>query len=185
MGVTSPQIPGSNVLPDGRTVVVAQRQCISLQEVSPECKAALAAPNFLPALEAARASVKIVLRDQSAASLDDLKQRLGALSGQQLSICDPTAAADLQSALSDIDAWSQAQMRLAAAAAAVTRTQKAVEMAETAAAAARSEYQRQQDVADQAQQASGTTLSQQLPRLYKSLKKWESIASSAGAAAPA
>jgi len=182
LGVTAPQIPGTNVLPDGRTVVVAQRQCISMHEVSPACKAAISSPDFLRALQAARASVQSVLRDQSSGALDVLKQRLTALSSQQLSTCDAGAAADLQAALSDIDSWSEAQTRLAAASAAVTRTQKAVEAAEAAANEARSEYQRQQEAANQAQQSRGAALSQQLPRLYKSLKKWETLASSLAAA---
>lgn len=179
LGVVSPQIPGVNVLPDGRTVIVSQRQYISLHEISSICKSALDAPDFLPSLAAARASVKNVMRDRSASSLDELKRRLSTLAAQQrLDVCDASAAADLQTALSNINNLSEAQTQLAAASATVARTQKALEAAESAANDARTEYQRLQDSTNRTQENSSIAISQQLPRIYKSLKKWEALASS-------
>ena len=183
LGVVDPKVPGTNTLPDGRTIVVSQRNSISMTEVSPACRLVLSTPGFANLLEAARASTKNVIKDRSAAALDLLKKDLGALSGDKLSQCDPKTSTELAAALAEIDTWSKAKTSLAAAVSAADRATKAVGLAEQAvfaakeeAAKASAELLRQQTESSATDSSSAGTIAKLLPSLYKGLKKWESVA---------
>lgn len=168
MGVTSPQVPGANTLPDGRTVVAAQKQSLTLHEVTPECRSALSAPGFVDAVSRARANVSAVMRDQSAQALDNLRSSLGALGATRaLAACEPGAAADVDAVLSSLTLWNDAQSRLADA--------------QRAAQAAADNLQAQLGAVHDTQRTSGATLARLLPGVYKLLRKWEALSISLGA----
>ena len=183
MGVVSPKVPGANTLPDGRTVVVAPRELVTLHEVSTKCLDILASPSFLQAIEAARTSTREVIRDKSSAAVNRLKKELAALSEQKLVECDAQTSSELDAALAQIQAWDAAKAALVTATSEATRAQKALDTAEKAATSAREEANKANETLARAQQEAtaddetrGQAVSKLLPGLYRGLKRWEALA---------
>ena len=186
MGVSSPQVPGVNVLPSGESIMVTQRHTVNMQQISSGCLAALKTPGVAQAIINARNSAKSVMRSKTASAVDQLQRDLTALvSNVPLQACDSVLGTSGNAVLDVTKAWGESQQSLATAMGRSGRAEKALGAAQSALDAAQAEQTAadaavltEKDVAARASAANAQQLQSAVPQLYKSLKRWADMAAS-------
>jgi hypothetical protein len=166
--------------------MVTRRHTVSMQKVSASCLEALRSPGVAQALIDARNSAKSVMRNKTAASVDQLQRDLAAIvNNDRLSACDSVLGSSGNKVLEVTKAWTESQQSLAAATGRSERAAKALGTAQNALDAAQAERSaadaavfREKDAATRASESNAQELQSAVPQLYRSLKRWADMASS-------
>lgn len=125
----------------------------------------LRSPDFYQAIAAATSSVRTLMQEKNADSLQAVKSSLVAVSRIQLAECDPKTAASLDGTLAALDSWSASQSQVAAA-------QKELDEANKRLTAAKLSLQEAETQASTAESDNRERVSKTLPSLYAGLKRW-------------